>query len=102
MNSYMDLHMDYSTFLDRMKRMRLAYRHISRITQLDVPTVARYIQGGKRLPGEAIFAIADELQLTGAEVAEELLGIKPRREEGTVTYSEIVDVILRAAEEAKR
>lgn len=91
----MDLHMDYSTFLDRMKRMRLAYRHISRITQLDVSTVARYIRGGKRLPGEAIFAIADELQLTPEEVALELLGIEPRNEKPNLSDDELIDMITR-------
>lgn len=87
--------MDYSTFLDRMKRMRLAYLHISRLTQLDASTIARYIRDGKRLPGEAIFAIADDLQLTPEEVALELLGIEPRKMRPSLTDDELIDEIAR-------
>ena len=98
----MNYSMNYGKFLDRLLDWKIPIKNLARITDLSESTIYRHINDGKRLPGDAIYAIADDLHLTGAEVAEELLGIKPRREEGTVTYSEIVDVILRAAEEAKR
>ena len=98
----MDYSMNYGKFLDRLKDWKIPIKNLARITGLSESTIYRHINEGKRLPGDAIYAIADDLHLTGAEVAEELLGIKPRREEGTVTYGEIVELVMKAAEEARR
>ena len=85
--------MDYSIFLDRLKRWKISYSRLSRICQLSVSTISRYIARGERLPSDAIYAIAEELQLLPDEIALELLGIEPKPAKPQITDDDLIAMV---------
>ncbi len=89
------IYMDYSTFLDRLTRWKIDYTRLSKISQLSVSTISRHVSTGKRLPGEAIYAIAEELQLMPDEISLELLGIEPRTEKPKLSDNDLIEMITR-------
>jgi len=76
--------MDYTNLLIRMAKRKITRAHLCKLTGYSKASFSRWITKGERMPGEVIYQISQQLDMSPDEICEELLGINLDKPKPTV------------------
>lgn len=91
---------NYEAFRKRMAQQRINQSHLVTITGYSKGAMSDWLRNGKPMPGDAIASIAKSMNMTGEDVAVELLGMKPTKR--TISDADIVNHLIERLAESRR